>query len=209
MVQADYIGTFVEADETNTDNALNPGTAWGTQTDDGADNLWEISQGKYSSHGSYAIFNDHDHVTAYDDTENAPVVATTISNLTPGASYAIRLLFGSHTDVGNQIYGGLSSGSLSLYNSGNSTLETAGTLFFDNGYMNRYEALLGTAVADSMGQIKAYVGSAPDTDANQINTVGRTMYDGLTYQAVPEPGSMLLLTMGLFGLLAYAWRKKS
>ena len=38
----------------------------------------------------------------------------------------------------------------------------------------------------------------------------RSWYDGVSYQAVasPEPSAMVLLVTALFGLLAYAWRKR-
>ncbi len=208
LVHADLVGTYVEATTSNTDNALSPGSAWGTPDDNGGDGLWQVYQGwPNSSHQSYEVYYDGNHMTAYHETESAPMLATTISGLTPGGSYAIRLLFGSHTDVGNQIQGGLSSSALTLYNHNNSAISDAGVLNFEDGVVNRYQALLGTAVANASGQVTAYIASAPDMkDGGQF--YGRVMYDGLSYQAVPEPTGMAMVVSVVFGLLAYAWRKR-
>jgi hypothetical protein len=210
VVNAAIVGTFVEANEANTDNALSPGTAWGTTTDDGTDGLWQTHQGASSSHGSYSVFGSHDIMVTYYDTEAAPEIVTTIGGLVPGQTYAIGLLFGSHTVTKNQIYGGLSADSLTLYNDTNAPVSDAGTLVYEGGVMNRYQASLGNAVADAAGQIKAYVGSAPDADGNP-DTYGRVMYDGLSFGSpvtTPEPSVITLLITGLLGLMAYAWKKR-
>ncbi len=207
VANATIIGTYVEADETNTANAQSPGSSWGTTVDSNTDNLWETDQGSGSSHESYTVFYDRDYMAAYHTTENVPMIVTTISGLTSGNSYEVRLLFGSHTDLRNQIYAGLSSSALGLYNDTNSDLETAGELLYEGGYHNRYQVLLGTAVADVAGTVKVYVESAPDLDDDYF-TFSRTVYDGLAHYEIPEPSTLVLLACGLAGLLCYAWRKR-
>jgi hypothetical protein len=46
-----------------------------------------------------------------------------------------------------------------------------------------------------------------------VNVGGLESYgneiDGVSLNAVPEPGTLLLVVPGLFGLLAYGWRRRS
>ena len=131
--QAAVVGTFVEAEPTNTARALPP--TWYTTEDSRTDGLWEIDQS--SGHESWDIFHDRDAVVAYQAQEpNAPMIATTIEGLTPGSSYDIRLVFGSHTFTNHSILAGLTSDSLTMFDQTNSDLAVEGTYFYEDGYMH-------------------------------------------------------------------------
>jgi hypothetical protein len=66
-----------------------------------------------------------------------------------------------------------------------------------NGFINSdrggYRGYLGTAVANGSGEIDVFIGT------NIPSGQERTWYDGVSYEVVPEPGSLALL--GLGGLL--------
>jgi len=58
-----------------------------------------------------------------------------------------------------------------------------------------YVAVLGTAVADTNGEIAVYI-----NDIDNVNTSRtRTWYDGVGFELVPEPASIFLALMGLAG----------
>jgi hypothetical protein len=57
------------------------------------------------------------------------------------------------------------------------------------------QSSLGTAVADASGEITVYV------DSNGGSSSTRTWYDGVGYEAVPEPSAALLLGLGGLALL--------
>ena len=141
---AAVIGTYVEAEPTNTARALPP--SWYTTADSSYDSLWQIDQGATSTHPSYEVWNEHDAVVAYQALEpDTPMISTTIDGLTPGSSYDIRLVFGSHTALNHSILGGLASDSLAVYDLTNSDVAEAGTFFYEEGYMDLRQVLLGTA----------------------------------------------------------------
>lgn len=54
------------------------------------------------------------------------------------------------------------------------------------------------------------LGDSNTTNPSKIYTVALTTTnpETITISAVPEPGTIALLAGGLFGLLAYAWRKR-
>lgn len=43
---------------------------------------------------------------------------------------------------------------------------------------------------------------------NDVRYNGQVMYDNFRKEVVPEPSTLVLLACGLFGLLAYAWKKQ-
>lgn len=203
MARAGYVGTYVDATLDNTDNAAGgDDSTWATTADSPVDGLWRYPA--TSAHGSWAVFGNGGCMEGYGLTDpGIPMAATTITGLTPGASYEIRLCFGNQTVADLSILGGLSTSSMTVYNASNSDLAVAGTYYYEDGYMNVRQALLGVAQADASGSITAYVGADPSGLKE-----GRACYDGLTYNAVPEPTSLALMMTGVIGLLAYAWRKR-
>jgi len=61
--------------------------------------------------------------------------------------------------------------------------------------MHHFEASLGTAIADGNGEINVYINHTPNA--------AKTVYDGVGYSLVPEPGTLALVCMaGLMGLVA-------
>ena len=52
-----------------------------------------------------------------------------------------------------------------------------------------YEYHVGTTSAGGAGTIDVYIDDNPGND-------DRTWYDGVSYEAVPEPGSLALLGLG-------------
>ena len=63
-----------------------------------------------------------------------------------------------------------------------------------------WQASLGTETGT---QLKVYIDDAPATTNNE-----RTWYDGVGYQAVPEPGTLVLLALGVPAFMLAARRRK-
>ena len=146
----------------------------------GADNLWE-ERTALGSGGN--IFEAGGEVA-----ENAPELKTTISGLTPGASYPIYLYFWDSDDAlaGWYIRGGFASNpdSNTLFSAlsgsvlaSSLTYSTAPTIFTE-GNRTLYAALLGSFTADANGRIAVFVDDLPVT----TNPTQRTWFDGVGYQ---------------------------
>jgi hypothetical protein len=64
-----------------------------------------------------------------------------------------------------------------------------------------WQAAVGTAVADANGEAKVYIddyvlsGGIPPTGAQTVNN--RTWFDGVGYELVPEPATLVVLFLGL------------
>jgi hypothetical protein len=174
----------------------------------GADNNWEQRTVFGSSGNIYEAGGEN-------VTENAPELRTAIGGLTPGALYQVYAFFWdptSNVEDWNMRAGTTSNaGANTLFTAPDATGElastaailastltfsTAPTLTLDAGRDLR-AADLGTVTADVNGQIFVYVDDLP-TSAN-VNR--RTWYDGVGFEAVPEPSVSLLGVLGLIGLL--------
>lgn len=170
----------------------------------GIDNNWE-QRTTFGSGGN--IFE-----SGGEQIEDAPELRTRLSGLTPGMQYTIYINFwdpGSTTEDWS-IRAGFASnpGANTLYSAADATIElgdataavlassltydTSPTLFSESG-RNLLAGLIGTATANGSGQIDIYFDDLPNgTTVNR-----RTWYDGISYEAVPEPGSSLLSLAGL------------
>ncbi len=174
----------------------------------GVDNNWE-QRTPFGSGGNI-------YESGGEQIENAPELRTRLSGLTPGQQYTIHINFwdpGSTNEDWN-IRAGFTSnaGANTLYSAADATVDlggataavlastltysTAPTIFTEGG-RNLLAGLLGTATANGSGQIDIYFDDLPNgTTVNQ-----RTWYDGVSYEAVPEPASGLLSLIGLTALL--------
>jgi hypothetical protein len=192
IVNADIIGTYVDANLSNT----TPVSAI-TETDSDTDNLWR--------HRIYAGPMDGTLFGSQAVAENSPTLTTTVSGLAEGV-YDVYVLFWDKTgssDVQNNrwaVEAGIGNGALSIYSEYNSTLTGI------------------TADADKQ-QYQGYLGQATITNGTLAVTIddgvganfNRAWYDGVSYdfvRAVPEPSAFVVMFTGLLGLLAYAWRKR-
>ena len=94
------------------------------------------------------------------------------------------------------------------------------TFSFNNlalNYTTKYYALLSTSPTSVGG---ALTGRTTYLYSPSIYSGGGMVANGLNYQAsndlvftasfqtTPEPGTLVLLAIGMLGLLAYAWRKR-
>jgi hypothetical protein len=117
-------------------------------------------------------------------------------------------IFGSSTGLGNGTYGDLAAymhiGRDTPYDVGSIKLHTTGVGTFtwhDNGGSN-FQAVSGNdGSSDLMGMGKSSPTYYP-TQTLMLN-------DMVVFANAPEPSSIVLLGFGLFGLLAYAWRKRN
>ena len=162
------IGTYVDATSgiggntvRNSDGSVD---GWVGGAND-YDNLWWArSLGEGEQGGSFWT-------TAGPGYEDGPMLKTTLTGLTAGASYEIGLLYQA---IGNWVVqAGFSSGSLTTYGA------TDGFLAVPT---REREVSLGTTTANGSGEIAVFIddvtGGAPDM---------RARYDGLSYRAPPPP----------------------
>lgn len=146
----------------------------------GSDNNWE-QRTTFGSGGNI-------YEAGGEAAENAPELKTTISGLTPGASYRIYVYFWDSDDAsaGWYIRSGFASnpGANSLYSTldgsvpaSSLTHSTAPTVFTE-GNRTLYAASLGNIVADGNGRIAVFLDDLPVTN----NVSQRTWFDGVGYQ---------------------------
>jgi len=150
--------------------------------------------------------------SVFEGVDPSPEIKTTISGLTPGATYTIHVHFWdpqSTTEDWN-VSAGLTTGSLTTFTreagavSGSVASVLASTLSYDvaptqfgpNSGREMLAGLVGNAVADGGGNIEVFIDDFGSTDVNQ-----RTWYDGVSHELVPEPSVALLGAFGLLGLL--------
>lgn len=113
--------------------------------------------------------------------EDCVMIVTTITGLTPGATYKVDVVFWSSNTQNWNIRAGFAIDSLTLYDRTGS-LGTAGTLMpgYHDADRDPYSGLVGYATADTNGEIKVYIDDlSPGTNWND-----RSWYDGLLYENI-------------------------
>ena len=159
----------------------------------GADQNWEQRTVFAASGNIYE--------SAGEASENAPELRTTITGLTPGATYQIHAHFwdGSGTGAAWNLRAGFSAnpgantlfanpaesagiGATAAVLASSLTYTTAPSLFTE-GDRTMFAASLGNAVADSGGGIQVYIDDLPST----VGSNRRAFYDGVSYLLVSPP----------------------
>jgi len=191
--------TYVDADGANT--VTEPGGVSLTDPSVSTDNAGSTTDGKWNKRP----FGNNTTIWETWGTEggNLPMLATTITGLTPGDSYDAYVYFqsGDNTNTSQKwdVLAGLTVGSLTNYTRANSTDANAAdfttSVIVAEGNRLLVQASLGTAQADAGGNITIYI------DSNGGGSSTRTWYDGVGYEAVPEPSAALLFGLGGLALL--------
>jgi hypothetical protein len=184
VVNAALIGTAVDATLDNT----GPASAIISPESD-TDHHWTLDTSRTGPLGNTVFVSQS-------SAENSPVLTTTVTGLSQG-TYDVYLLYSAKEDLGASwsVSAALSGGTLVNYDVDDGT---ASGYDFDNAYGTVFgrQVLLGRVTGTSF---------AVDVDDVSLR---RSWHDGVAYNAVPEPGTIVLLATGLLGLLAYAWRKR-
>jgi hypothetical protein len=182
VANAGYIGTYVDADSSNTTPAFSVGES-------DTDNLWALDASRtFAGNGNVIV--------AQTDSEDPPMLTTTVAGLANG-SYDVYAVYWMHTN--GQFW------CVDAALAGGSTVvcDSSGILTGNLGDDDKaqYSILLGQAtVTDGSFAVNVFEHAG----------ASRGWYDGVSYvaQEVPEPSTMVLVVAGLCGLLAYAWRKQ-
>ncbi len=179
----------------------------------GNDNLWE-QRTVFGSGGN--IFEAGGEAAAEDVGE----IRTTISGLIAGVTYQIYVNFWDPTSMvedwsvragftsnpgANTLFAAADAatdlpGSVAAVLASTLTYSTAPTVYLEGGRDN-LAGFVGTTTADGSGQIHIYI-----DDKNAATSVNlRTWYDGVSYAAIPEPGTYSLF-MGAFAAMFCVFR---
>jgi hypothetical protein len=129
----------------------------------------------------------------------APGTADISQTFTSGSGLAT---FSFDYSGADPAYGGGSSGILSVTIDGNPVTFAAATTIptvFGSGWLSATSDSFSLAAGSHTLVIGAVVGSG---------YYGQAGIDNLSISQVPEPSTLALLSAGLVGLLAYAWRKR-
>ena len=191
---AAIIGTYVDADPAPAGNT-GPAAAI-SAVDSSSDNLWfnRADAATSGAMGGDVLESNGDVGGVGVGGENSPELSTTITGLSPGSTYAIRLVYWAIP--GNSVWGlqgALSGGALTTFDSVNGIATGATT---NGGQIAQYQVVLGT------------VSTVDQATVNVDDVSGRrAWYDGVSFQVVPEPSSMVLSLAGL--LFAVVCRKRS
>lgn len=152
--------------------------------------------------------------TVFEGVDPSPEIKTTLTGLTPGASYTIYVHFWDPTHNTTEawaVQAGFTSGNLTTFSylgdsevAGSTAGVLASSLSYDTApgvfgpFSNRENiaGLVGVGIADGSGNLEVFIDDLGTTNVNN-----RTWYDGVSYEIVPEPSVALLGGIGLLGLL--------
>ena len=191
---------YVDAAESNT--TLADGTAYTPPARDDADDQWTIR----------VVGNGATSYTANDNNanpgEDAPELRTTITGLTDGQEYNLYAYFWAATPSGNgdwDLAAGFALDALTAYKptllnatdiSGVTVADhfTVGTVMVVESDRELYQADLGSVVVGSSESISIYLDDVTGND-------DRSWYDGVGYEAIPEPATLGMVALFGGGLL--------
>jgi len=208
--------THVGINDTNTDAVGGPADGWFVNYGDQTQPEWTFRAG-FGFEGNGIFETDNQSATGGTTIGDQAMLVTTISGLTPGQDYSIYVDYLSADNANWAVMAGLSPGTLQGFARYNATIgandhiganDASGRVTdlglspVANSNRNMYRGLIDPIVAaDVNGEIQVYL---DDVDL-AIGNANRVWLDGVAYEAVPEPATMVLL--GLGGLLAVGKRK--
>jgi len=210
---ADAAIIYADATHTGSPNTtLAPsagGGAWTVNTTDTAEGIWRFrtgfgvdpaiaspptGAGSVPTGGTGTVYESTGNVSPSDD---VPRIVTTVSGL-PAATYDVYAYFWSDQNSSPwRIRAGLTDDAnpLPLYIGGSapSGTPTPVNIATDSNGRILWQVLVGQQTGTSLS---VFVEDGPATTGNE-----RTWYDGIGYEAIPEPTSVALLGVGCLGLL--------
>jgi hypothetical protein len=174
----------------NTVNAVtSSATDWWIQDTQASDDKWDRRAFGYDQNGVLnGATKDIFQSTGGGYFDDSPMLITTVSGLTPGQFYEVKVLYwlGTTNTMGQpnwNIRAGFAADSLQLFDMlGTLPGAIAGVRGEQDGTSDRYacRGTAGTTAADINGQIKVYIDDLPAT----ANNLERTWYDGLEVNRV-------------------------
>ncbi|MBI9017946.1 MAG: PEP-CTERM sorting domain-containing protein [Phycisphaerae bacterium] len=207
LAQAAHMdATFVNATVNNT-VAANGDAEWlGLEADYGhGQPLWRDRDAVV---GVFGVFTADE---SWDAGSDYLTLKTTITGLNAGQAYNVYLDFCGNT--GNwSIMGGLSESTIEGFAGTSKTIganyhigtdDASGRVVATGGVTTSgnyalHRALLGETTANANGEIAVFV---DDSDNVGVRDTYRVWYDGVAYEAVPEPATMSLLGIGVLALI--------